>query len=271
MPWNMKGVFKMRIYSFGSILIALAMMPSVWLNPASAFGQSVTPKAQDLPRLPNGKPDFSGVWDHPRVQDVTRDGKTCGGGTPGCSQKGSGELSFTPEGAKRWQGPRIDYTAYCLPWGYSRSGQVEYPLEIVQKPDRLAFLFESNNVFHVVYTDGRDHPKDLEPKWLGHSTGKWEGDALVIDTIGFNGKTYIDTAEHPASDALHMIERISYVDGQHLSYEVTWEDSKLYTKPIKNTRVFARMKPGEELMEYWCMENNRTLLDGHLPRLHLDQ
>jgi len=249
------------------MLIALAAMATT----VPAAGQSATSKTQDVPRLSTGKPDFSGVWDHPRVQDVTRDSNTCGGGTRGCSQKGAGELSFTAEGAKRWQGPHIDFTAYCLPWGYSRAGQVEYPLEIMQKPDRFAFLFESNNIFHVVFTDGREHPKDLEPNWMGHSVGKWEGDTLVIDTIGFNGKTYIDTAEHPSSDALHVVERISYIDPQHLSYEITWEDPKIYTKPVKNTRVYARMKPGDELMEYWCMENNRTLLDGHLPPLHLDQ
>jgi hypothetical protein len=261
----------MKICFSGSIVIAVAIVAIVCLAPISAAAQSATPKTQDVPRLPNGKPDFGGVWDHPRVVDVTRDGKGCGGNTPGCTQKGAGELPFTPEGAKRYQGKRIDFTAYCLPWGYSRAGQVEYPLEIIQKPERLAFLFESNNVFHVVFTDGRDHPKDLEPNWLGHSVGKWEGDTLVIDTIGFNGKTYIDTAEHPSSDALHVIERISYMDRQHLNYEITWEDPKMYTKPFKNTRVYARMKPGDELMEYWCMENNRTLLDGHLPPLHLDQ
>jgi hypothetical protein len=252
----------MKIRLYGSIAIAVVVVGVVCTAPLSA---------QEIPRLPNGKPDFSGIWDHPRVQDITRDTQACGGGTRGCSQKGTGDLPFTAEGTKRWQGQRIDYTAYCLPWGYSRAGQVEYPLEIVQKNDRLAFLFESNNIFHVVYTDGRGHPKDIDPKWLGHSVGKWEGDTLVIDTIGFNGKTYLDTAEHPASDALHMTERISYLDTQRLSYEVTWEDSKIYTKPIKNTRVYVRMKPGEELMEYWCMENNRTLLDGHLPPLHLEQ
>jgi len=74
---------------------------------------------------------------------------------------------------------------------------------------------------------------------------------------------------YPSSDALHVVERISYIDAQHLSYEVTWEDQKMYTKPIKNTRVFARMKPGEELMEYWCMENNKSIYK--LPPLDLDQ
>jgi hypothetical protein len=266
----MKGDFQMKIRFYASIAIAFAVVAVICLVPLSAVSQSATPKkAPDVPRLPNGKPDFNGIWDHPRVQDVTRDGKTCGAGTPGCSQKGSGELSFTPEGAKRWKGEQIDYTAYCLPWGYTRAGQTEYPFEIVQTPNRLAFLFESNNIFHVVPLDGRDHPKDFIPDWLGNSVGKWEEDTLVIDTIGFNGKTYIDTAHHPSSDALHVVERISYIDSQHLSYEVIWEDPKMYTKPIKNTRVFSRMKPGEELMEYWCMENNKSIYK--LPPLDLDQ
>src|SRR5260370_4577191 len=225
-----KEIFKMKICFCGSIAMAFAIVAVLGLAPISAAGQSAT-KAQDLPRLANGKPDFSGVWDHPRVVDVTRDGKGCGGNTPGCAQKGAGELSFTTEGAKKFKGPRIDFTAYCLPWGYSRSSQVDYPLDIMHQADRLAFLYESNNIFHVVHLDGRDHPKDLEPSWMGHSVGKWEGDTLVIDTIGFNGKSYIDTAEHPSSDALHMVERISYTDPQHLNYEITFDDSKMYTKP----------------------------------------
>ena len=257
----------MKIRFYGSIPIALAALTLLCLTtPISAGAQSTTATA--VPRLPNGKPDFNGIWDHPRVQDVTRDGKGCGSGTPGCIQKGSGELSFTPEGAKRWKGEQIDYTAYCLPWGYTRAGQTEYPIEIVQTPNRLAFLFESNNIFHIVPLDGREQPKDLQPTWLGKSAGKWEGDTLVIDTKGFNGKTYIDTAHHPSSDALRVTERISFIDVQHLSYEVTWEDPKMYTKPIKNSRVFARMKPGEELMEYWCMENNRSIYE--LPPLRLE-
>jgi hypothetical protein len=250
----------MKIHFSYSIAVVVVMTALVSLSPMAA--------GQSLPRLPNGKPDFNGVWDHPRVQDIRRDATECGALTAGCSQKGSGELSFTPEGEKRWKGQHIDYTAYCLPWGYTRAGQTEYPIEIMQTPDRMAMLFESNNIFHVIPIDGRDHPKNLVPNWLGNSVGKWEGDTLVIDTIGFNGKTYIDTAEHPSSDALHVVERISFLDSQHISYEVTLEDPKLYTKPIKNTRVFSRMKPGEELMEYWCMENNKSIYD--LPPLHLE-
>jgi hypothetical protein len=97
----------------------------------------------------------------------------------------------------------------------------------------------------------------------GTSAGKWDGDTLVIDTIGFNGKTWLDTTEHPSSDALHVIERIHLLDADHLAYEMTAEDPKMYTMPIKNSRVFVRMKPGQELMEYSCEENNKELLEGH--------
>jgi hypothetical protein len=246
-----------------SLVTALLLTALLLAMPLAA--QSGLSKAQDIPRLSNGKPDFSGIWDHPRVADVTKDGKTCGGYTPGCTQKGSGELAFTEKGLAEWKDQnRFDYSGHCLPWGYTRAWQVEYPVELVQTPQRLAILFESNNIFHIVFTDGRQHPKNADPSWMGHSIGWYEGDTLVIDSVGFNGKTWIDTIEHPSSDALHVVEHIQYLDPQHLSYEVTWEDPKTYTKTIKNARVLSRMKQGEELMEYWCMENNRDL--PHLTR-----
>src|SRR6058998_4442838 len=96
----------MKIRFGGLIAIAFVIVTTFLQIPASAMAQSAASK--DIPRLPNGKPDFSGVWDHPRVLDVTRDGKGCGGGTPGCTQKGNGELSFTPEGARKFKGPRIE-------------------------------------------------------------------------------------------------------------------------------------------------------------------
>jgi hypothetical protein len=139
-----------------------------------------------------------------------------------------------------------------------------YPLEFIQNSERLALLFEQNNVFHVVPTDGRDHPKNLDATWLGNSVGKWDRDTLVIDTVGFNGKTWLDTAEHPLSESLHVIERIQRTDFQHLSYEVTIDDPKMYSRPWSNSRVFALMKPGTEILEYSCEENNKEIFGGHV-------
>jgi hypothetical protein len=247
--------------------IAAAGLP-LFLAPAFAIGQSAAPTG-DIPRLANGKPDFSGVWARPRVTDITRDGRGCGSGTSGCTQKGSGALSFTPLGEQIDKAPKFDYTAFCLPWGYTRSMQTEEPLEILQTPKRMAYLFETNNIFHVIPTDGRQLPKDPEPSWMGTSVGWFEGDTLVIDTKGFNGRITLDGGpeQHPASDALHITERLSYVDANHIAYNLTIDDPKIYTKPVKNSRTWVRMKPDDELLEYWCMENNKDLLEGHLDSL----
>ena len=261
----------MRIRFWDAIRPTAIAIVLLLLMSASGMSQSAPPAA-DIPRLSNGKPDFSGVWARPRVGNITQDGKGCGAGAAGCTQKGSGEISFTPLGAQLMKAPKFDYTAFCLPWGYTRAMQTEYPIEIIQTPKRLAILYESNNIFHVVPTDGRQHPKELEPLWMGKSLGWYEGDALVIDTKGFNGKINLDVgAGHPTSDALHIVERLSYVDANRVDYELTIEDPKMYAKPIKNHRTWVRMKPGEELMEYWCMENNKDLLEGHLDHFRREE
>jgi hypothetical protein len=239
---------------------------SIFTAAALAVLATASLPAQEIKRLSNGKPDLNGVWDHPRVGDMTKSSTECASGSTGCKQEGMADLPYAAWGLEQWKKPvHFDYTARCLPWGYSRTLGTEYPVEFVQTPQRLAILFESNNVFHVIPTDGRDHPKNLDSAWFGNSVGKYDGDTLVIDSIGFNDSTYLDTAEHPHSDQLHLVERYTPVDANHLNYEVTIDDKKAYEKPWKNTRTFVRMKPGSELMEFVCMENNKDLFEGHIP------
>lgn len=211
-----------------------------------------------IPRMPDGHPNLNGIWDHPYVPDVSKDG---------ANQKGAGPLPFTEWGAenfKNYDVSKFDYTGHCLPFGLMRSQNVGgYPIQIMQYGDYMAYLFEQSTWFHVIAMN-RDHPKHLESTWFGDSVGKWDGDTLVVDTIGMNGKTRIDTIGHPDSDQMHIIERISFIDRDHLNYEVTVEDPKTYTKPWKNTRTYWRMKPGQELIEYSCEENNRDLTLGHI-------
>jgi hypothetical protein len=150
-----------------------------------------------------------------------------------------------------------DYGSHCQPWGFVRAYNTPYPHAYVHHPNRLVILWEQDNRFHVVPTDGRELPKDLEPTWMGTSVGRWEGDTLVVQTAGFNGRTWLDTAQHPHSDALRLTIRMTRPDYDHLNWEVTIEDPKYYAKPIKNVRTFVLMAAGQELFEYSCSENNR--------------
>ena len=225
----------------------------------SAIAANAQSKPAAIPRMPDGKPDFQGVWQHPYVPDMSKDRE---------NQKGAGELPFTKAGAdnyKNYDVAKFDYTGHCLPFGLLRSVNVGgYPIQVMQNSTYLAMLFEQNTWFHVVYMDERDHPKNLDPTWFGNSIGRWDGDTLVIDTVGFNGRTRLDTIGHPHSDRMHVVQRFTYTDPDHIAYEVTIDDPVYYTSPWKNTRTFWRMQPGEELIEYSCEENNRDFTEGHI-------
>src|SRR2546428_587544 len=187
-----------------------AAVLSVWCGmPAHSPGPG-----PPSPRMPNGKPDLSGVWQRPYVPDMSKNGR---------GQQGQAELPFTPVGLADWNSydaANGDYTGSCFPFGLIRSVNAPYPVQIMQSDKYVALLFEVNTWFHVVPIDGRDHPKEPEPTWFGNSIGKWEGDTLIVDTIGFNGYTRLDTIGHPHSDALHMIQTWRRPDRERIDYTV---------------------------------------------------
>ncbi len=224
---------------------------------ASALAQgNYQPPKGPAPKLASGHIDFSGVWQRPYVPDMTKDA---------ANQKGAAELPFTDWGLKNWtsyDAANGDYTGECLPFGLMRSINAPYPLQIFQNDKYLALLHEQSTWFHIVRLNDK-HPKDLEPTWFGDSIGTWDGDTLVIDTIGFNGKTRLDTIGHPHSDQLHVVERWSRPDLGHIDYEITIDDPKTYTRPWKNTRVFT-LRTDWKIIEYSCEENNKDFRDGHI-------
>ncbi len=155
----------------------------------------------------------------------------------------------------------------CKPSGGPREFITPYGVEIVDMPElKRLFVFDIGgpHSFKLVYMDGREHPKDLIPGYYGHSIGRWEGDVLVIDTVGFNEKFWMNRDGLPHTDRLHLLERISRPDYRTLKYEVTIDDPGAYTAPWKSG-FNMRWAEGLELFEYVCQDNNRlpeSLTDG---------
>jgi hypothetical protein len=205
------------------------------------------------PRLPDGTIDLSGVW--------------VGGGPVGDISDGlmPGEELVLLPAAKALMDSRMaaeDPEARCLPTGVPRVAP--YPWRIVQTPaygkaTHLFFLFEGNiHSFRQIFMDGREHPDDLEPTWYGHSVGHWEGDTLVIETVGFNDQFWFDFQGHPHTTELRTVERYTRTKFGELENVTTIYDPGAYAKPftIKHT---ATLRPGWEIMEYICNENNQDV------------
>ena len=210
------------------------------------------------PRLANGKPDLSGLWDRPRIRDITEATRPTGR----IRFVPEPELPFTAAGKRAWDShdPENDYAGACLPYGFPRAIVAVHPMQLVQSNDHLAFLFEQNSWFTVVPIDGRPFPKDVEaqPSWFGTSVGRWEGDTLVIETVAMNGLTKLDTVGHPISTKTKLTQRLTRPNFGTINYEMIVDDPHTYTRPLKLQHTWE-LKPEWEIMEYSCLENNLDL------------
>lgn len=202
------------------------------------------------PRTREGKPDLSGVWGYAGyTSDIAKDYDV---GTVPMTELG--EKLFRERQAN--QGI-YDPEARCLPTGVPRRDP--YPSKIIQQPNLVVILFEgSMHSYRQIFLDRAKHPADPQPTWFGDSIGDWDGDVLVVDTIGFNGKTWLDLAGHPTSEQLHVIERYSRPQFGELKLDITIEDPVMYTKPWNVTELMPLMV-GEDLIEYVCAENERDV------------
>ena len=147
----------------------------------------------------------------------------------------------------------------CAPYGIPRLMNHVGPFEVFQSKDRVMMVFETGNTFRQIWTDGRAHPADLDPSWMGHSIGHWEGGTLVVDTIGLTDKSWLDTAGHPHSDALHVVERIRRVDHDTLENVLTFDDPKAYTRSWSSTIIY-KLRPDWSLKEDVSCED-KILMD----------
>jgi len=200
------------------------------------------PPAGPAPRTPDGKPDLSGLWGTDPAD-------------PGEAEKPE-MLPWAEAIAKDWRenNSKDSPSARCLPRGLVLLDDL-FLNKIVQTPDLLVVINEYDIPgYRQVFLDGRGHPEDMEKTWTGHSIGKWEGDTLVVDTAGFNDKTWLVNGPH--TEMLRITTRLRRLDSGHMEVEATFDDAGTFVKAWKNKRVFV-LVTNEEIQEYICNENNQ--------------
>jgi len=142
----------------------------------------------------------------------------------------------------------------CAPPGVPRLWLTDRPFEIIQKPDEIVIFYEEDHNFRQVWMNLAEHPKDFGHSWVGHSSGKWDGDTLVIDTIGLRKEAWLDNAGHVNSDDLHLVERIRRTDRNHLKIDITFFDPKAFTKSWTGQRIVESVPNGEIKENVTCQD-----------------
>ena len=252
---------------------------SQWLN----YPTPGTPRTRDgkpnlsaaVPRASNHKPDLSGVW-HVDPTPMDEQKRLFGAGIdqialPGMepdtrSKYGMNILvDFKPEDSPmRPEGAAIlrsrsqfdRPSLHCLPWSIPTSTLFSPVHKIVQTPGLIVMILEVDGATRQIYTDGRKLPTDPQPAWYGYSVGTWQGDTLVVETAGFNDKSWLDAMGHPHSEAMRVTERFRRRDLGHMDVETTIDDPKMYTRPF-TIKVTQLLLADSDILEYFCTEDEK--------------
>jgi len=226
----------------------------------------------------NGKPDVSGLW---QVEPTPFDEMTRMFGpeldslsVPGDDPRNFSKYAFNiladfkpeeapmrPEAAQIVQSRLKSFgignpTTQCLLGGVPFGGLLPFPNKFIQTPGVIVILQEADGGLRQIFTDGRKHTADPQPSWMGYSVGRWEGDSLIVDTVGFNDKGWLDGSGHPHSEALKIQERYRRRDFGHMDVQVTVDDPKMYTRPF-TIKYTLDLVPDSEIAEYVCDENEK--------------
>jgi hypothetical protein len=241
---------------FGAALVFFPIASAQINSQADNNKPFETAKAQDAgPALSH---DLSGVWMQYRDGDVP--------GTPGMNGVNEhfrppltpwGQEKFESakplSGAKAVAGKEDNSALRCEPSGPPQVLVLPNPWEIVQIPGRVLMFFEEQHIWREIWTDGRPLPKDPDPSWLGYSVGHWEGDTLVVETIGFNDKEWVDLYGNPRTSTTHLTERYRRLNHDTLEQQIIIEDPKVYTKPWVSPPKLHKLEPGWEIAEWFCV------------------
>jgi hypothetical protein len=232
-------------------------------KPAGAAKPQAPPEAPWTKKTPWGEPDLSGVWQ----QRFMKNGRP----VVGLDLADFTEIPYQPWSKQKYefnstpQGQATDPEGYCLPAGVPRTTGLPYPIRLIQQPGLIAMLIEGNvHSFRIIKMPSPDavaaRPKveDLNPTWMGHSIGHWEGDVLVVETAGFNDKTWLDPGGHVHTDQMRTTEKFKRLTENRLQYEFTIDDPGAYTKPWGWSYVLEGHHDWE-IIEYVCNENNKDV------------
>ena len=230
-----------------------APLSAQWIkHPAPGIPRTADGKpnlAAPAPRTADGKPDLSGIWQRISLKyerNIAADLK------PGEMQPWAQAL--VQQRAEDLQKDHM--SVQCLPWGPSYSNSAR-KAKIVQTPN-LILMLDEDLTYRQIFMDGRALEADPNPSWMGYSVGRWEGDTLVVDSFGFNDRTWLDRDGHPHSEALRMTERYRRRDFGHMDIEITLNDPQVYAHPW-TVALSAELNADTELLEYVCNESHTGL------------
>ena len=226
-----------------------------------SFSVSAQTPARVLPRTTDGKPNLNGIWQalNSAAWDL-EDHTGSLGVPPGQSVVEGGQIPYQPAAAKKKQDNFVHRAtddpaeATCYMPGVPRATYLPFPFEIIQTPKLIAISYEFTHARRNVPTDGTPHPDGFPDFWMGDSRGRWEGDTLVVDVTNLDQRTWLDHAGNFHSDALHVVERYSMIDPDHILYEATLDDSKVFTRPWKiSMPLYRKIEKNGRLLEYECV------------------
>jgi hypothetical protein len=227
----------------------------------------------------DGRPNMNGVWQVINTANWNLEDHGAGPGTfyqlgaigavpPGQSVVEGGEIPYLPDAlVKRKQNyvNRVteDPEVKCYLPGIPRATYVPYPFQIVQSPTNILMAYEYASANRVINM-GKPTEAPVD-SWMGWSNGHWEGDTLVVDVKSLNGKAWLDRAGNYTTDNVHIVERFTMTDAEHINYEATIEDNKVFSRPWKiNMPIYKRVEKYAQLLEFKCVEFSEELLYGHL-------
>jgi len=237
---------------------SLSAIASIALAPMFVFAQGAGATQNGLHRTADGKPDLSGIWQVMNTANWNIQDHNAQKGVPaGQGVVEGNEIPYTPAAAAKRQSnyekrATADPETKCYLPGVPRATYLPFPFQIVQTAGQITLLYEYAHTVRNIFI-GTPHIDGQLFWWMGDSRGRWEGDTLVVDVTDFNDETWFDRAGNFHSDALHVVERYSLLDPDHINYEATIEDPKTFTRPWKMSMILNRHKEKNfRLLEYEC-------------------